>query len=138
GVNGFADRCVTTPPRGRLGWARPIPDRAHPEQWRAFPCALPLYMGCDPRASGPRCHRKHSTDPPQMSNFAIQRLNMVEAQVRPTAVTDSRIQRAMLEVPREAFVPPAVRAAAYADACVEVARGRVLLVPRCFATMIQE
>jgi protein-L-isoaspartate(D-aspartate) O-methyltransferase len=72
-----------------------------------------------------------------MSNFAIQRLNMVEAQVRANDVTDSRIQRAMLEVPREAFVPPAVRAAAYADACVEVAKGRVLLDPRCFAKMLQ-
>ena len=42
-----------------------------------------------------------------MSGFATARQKMVDGQVRPNDVTDSRIIDAMLAVPREAFVPPA-------------------------------
>ena len=54
--------------------------------------------------------------------YRMQRLNMVESQVRPSDVTDRRVLRAMQEVPRELFVPEWARAAAYAD--VEVPGGR--------------
>jgi protein-L-isoaspartate(D-aspartate) O-methyltransferase len=72
-----------------------------------------------------------------------QRLNMVESQVRPSDVTDRRILRAMLEVPREAFVPQSLQALAYMDEAVpaaEFARGRprrFLLAPRTFAKLVQ-
>lgn len=74
---------------------------------------------------------------------AIQRKNMVESQVRPSDVTDRRIIRAMLELPREAFVPEAVRALAYMDGPVPLTaegRGRVrrsLLPARIFAKLVQ-
>ena len=45
-----------------------------------------------------------------MTDTKQQRINMVESQVRPSDVTDRRIIRAMLEVPREAFVPAALHA----------------------------
>jgi protein-L-isoaspartate(D-aspartate) O-methyltransferase len=72
-----------------------------------------------------------------------QRLNMVESQVRPSDVTDRRIINAMLEVPREAFLPAALRSLAYMDDAVPVRRGgdrgeaRFLLSPRIFAKLVQ-
>jgi protein-L-isoaspartate(D-aspartate) O-methyltransferase len=72
-----------------------------------------------------------------------QRINMVESQVRPSDITDRRIIRAMLEVPREAFVPPALYELAYMDEAVPVTRRvdgrpvRALLAPRTFAKLVQ-
>lgn len=72
-----------------------------------------------------------------------QRINMVESQVRPSDVTDRRIIRAMLEIPREMFVPDGFRALAYMDEGVPVttrADGkapRMLLAPRTFAKLVQ-
>jgi protein-L-isoaspartate(D-aspartate) O-methyltransferase len=78
-----------------------------------------------------------------MTDRKQQRLNMVESQVRPSDVTDRRIVRAMLEVPREAFVPPALEALAYMDAALPVAPpadgapAPSLLAPRTFAKLVQ-
>jgi protein-L-isoaspartate(D-aspartate) O-methyltransferase len=72
-----------------------------------------------------------------MADYAQQRLNMVDAQVRTNDVTDPRIHAAMREVPRERFVPASKRAMAYADAVVEVANRRYLLDPRTFAKLVQ-
>jgi protein-L-isoaspartate(D-aspartate) O-methyltransferase len=72
-----------------------------------------------------------------------QRINMVESQVRPSDITDQRIIRAMLEVPREAFVAPALQELAYMDEAVPVTRrldgraARTLLAPRTFAKLVQ-
>jgi protein-L-isoaspartate(D-aspartate) O-methyltransferase len=72
-----------------------------------------------------------------MADYATQRFNMVESQVRANDVTDPRIHAAMREVPRERFVPAAKRALAYADVPVEVAPGRFLLDPRTFGKLVQ-
>jgi protein-L-isoaspartate(D-aspartate) O-methyltransferase len=78
-----------------------------------------------------------------MTDSIEQRLNMVESQVRPSDVTDRRIIRAMLEVPREAFVPEGLRALAYMDEGVPVEQRpagmppRTLLAPRTFAKLVQ-
>jgi protein-L-isoaspartate(D-aspartate) O-methyltransferase len=72
-----------------------------------------------------------------MPDFTLQRQMMVETQVRPNDVTDTRIHDAMREVPRERFVPAARRAVAYADMPVEVAQGRFLLDPRSFSKLLQ-
>jgi protein-L-isoaspartate(D-aspartate) O-methyltransferase len=78
-----------------------------------------------------------------MTDSKQQRINMVESQVRPSDVTDRRIIRAMLEVPREAFVPPALFELAYMDEAVPVTRRvdsrpvRALLAPRTFAKLVQ-
>lgn len=71
-----------------------------------------------------------------MPDYAAQRFNMVESQVRTNDVPDRRIQKALLEVPRERFVPAAKRAMAYAEAAVEVVPGRFLLEPRTFAKLL--
>ena len=72
-----------------------------------------------------------------MADYATQRLNMVETQVRTNDVTDPRIHAAMNAVPRERFVPAARRAVAYADVPVEIAPGRFLLDPRTFGKLLQ-
>lgn len=72
-----------------------------------------------------------------------QRTNMVESQVRPDDVTDRRIIRAMRDIPREAFVPTAMKSLAYMDTEVEVAPARdgsparQLLAPRTLAKLLQ-
>jgi protein-L-isoaspartate(D-aspartate) O-methyltransferase len=71
-----------------------------------------------------------------MYSFAAQRLNMIDAQVRASDVTDPRIHAAMGDVARERFVPAAKRALAYADVPVEVSPGRYLLDPRTFAKLL--
>ena len=55
-----------------------------------------------------------------MTDFAAARRNMVDGQVRTADVTDLRVISAMLEVPRERFVPPAAAALAYLDLDVPV------------------
>lgn len=74
-----------------------------------------------------------------MADTALQRKNMVESQVRPSDVTDRRIMRAMLELPREAFVPKGLEALAYADCDVTVSKSplRAVLAARTFAKLVQ-
>lgn len=78
-----------------------------------------------------------------MADFALQRKNMVESQVRPSDVTDRRILRAMQDIPREAFVPAARQAIAYMDDLLPLGTptagrpGRALLAPRVLAKLIQ-
>jgi len=72
-----------------------------------------------------------------MADYATQRFNMVETQVRTNDVTDVRLHQVMNAVARERFVPAAKRAVAYADVPVEVAPGRFLLDPRTFAKLLQ-
>jgi protein-L-isoaspartate(D-aspartate) O-methyltransferase len=64
---------------------------------------------------------------------------MVDGQVRTADVTDLRILSAMLEIPRERFVPPASAGLAYLDIDLPVGEGgiRRLLKPMVFAKLIQ-
>lgn len=72
-----------------------------------------------------------------MTDFTRARLNMVESQVRPNGVTDSRILQAMMHIPREAFVSQAQRPIAYMDEDIAVAPGRFLMEPMTAARLIQ-
>jgi protein-L-isoaspartate(D-aspartate) O-methyltransferase len=76
-----------------------------------------------------------------MSGFSTARQNMVDCQVRPSDVTDSRIIDAMLEVPREIFVPPNRRPLAYMDLDLDVSEAgsakRYLIKPAVTARMLQ-
>jgi protein-L-isoaspartate(D-aspartate) O-methyltransferase len=71
-----------------------------------------------------------------MADYAQQRLNMVDTQVRTNDVTDPRIHAAMREIPRERFVPQSLGSLAYADRTMEVAHGRFLLDPRTFSKLL--
>jgi protein-L-isoaspartate(D-aspartate) O-methyltransferase len=76
-----------------------------------------------------------------MSGFSTARQNMVDCQVRPSDVTDSRIIDAMLALPREAFVPQTQRELAYLDLDLDVSDGgsvrRYLIKPAVTAKMLQ-
>jgi protein-L-isoaspartate(D-aspartate) O-methyltransferase len=73
-----------------------------------------------------------------MTDFAAARANMIEGQLRPNKITDPRLLDALAAVPREAFVPPASRAVAYADGEVAVGRARSLMAPLVLARMVEE
>ncbi len=60
---------------------------------------------------------------------------MVDSQVRTDDVTDPALTGAMRRVPRESFVPPALASVAYMGEPLEIAPGRFLLDPRCFAKL---
>lgn len=71
-----------------------------------------------------------------MIDFAAAREAMVDSQVRPSDVTRFPIIAAFLAVPREDFVPDALRPVAYLGEHVPLGRDRVLLDPRVFAKML--
>ena len=72
-----------------------------------------------------------------MNDFAAARLNMIDGQILPNKVTDQRIIDAMGAVPREEFVPKALRGVAYVDEDLEVAPGRYLMEPMVFSRLLQ-
>ncbi len=71
-----------------------------------------------------------------MNDSQALRTMMVDTQVRPSDVTKFPIIEAMLAVPREDFVPDSLRAAAYADAPVDLGGGRAMLEPRTLAKIL--
>jgi protein-L-isoaspartate(D-aspartate) O-methyltransferase len=75
-----------------------------------------------------------------MTDFAHARRMMVEGQVRTSDVTDPRLLAAMLEVPREVFVPSKKAGLAYLDLDLPVqgseAAARSLLKPMVLAKLI--
>ena len=78
-----------------------------------------------------------------MTDFAAARRMMVDGQVRTSDVTDLRIVAAMLELPRERFVPEGKADLAYLDFDIAVkeasagAPARRLLKPMVLAKMVQ-
>lgn len=71
-----------------------------------------------------------------MIDFAQLRTTMVDTQIRPSDVTKYPIIEAMLNVPREAFVPDDKRAEAYVGEHVALGGGRVVLDPRVLSKML--
>jgi protein-L-isoaspartate(D-aspartate) O-methyltransferase len=65
------------------------------------------------------------------------RNRMVDSQIRPNKVSDTRILDAMRRLPRERFLPASQVALAYADQTVPLAGGRVLLQPMVLARLVQ-
>ena len=72
-----------------------------------------------------------------MFDTAAARRMMVDGQVRTADVTNLNLIDAMLAVPRELFVPPAVAGQAYLDSDIAVAKGRALLKPMVLAKLLQ-
>ncbi|MGH8114514.1 MAG: protein-L-isoaspartate O-methyltransferase family protein [Rhodanobacteraceae bacterium] len=67
----------------------------------------------------------------------VARRNMVENQVRPWEVLDARVLGVLAALPREAFVPPAYEALAYADVTLPIGYGEVMLKPVVEGRMLQ-
>lgn len=64
-----------------------------------------------------------------MTDYATQREQMVEYQLRRRGITDDRVLAAMGRVPREWFVPPELRDRAYADSALGVGAGQTISQP---------
>ena len=62
-------------------------------------------------------------------DYAKARENMVEQQVRPWDVLDTRVLETIATLPREAFVPEALRALAYADTALPLGHGESMMKP---------
>ncbi|WP_394764652.1 protein-L-isoaspartate O-methyltransferase [Stenotrophomonas sp.] len=70
-------------------------------------------------------------------DYARARETMVEQQVRPWDVLDARVLETLGAIPREAFVPDAVRALAYADTALPLAHGERMMKPVLEGRMLQ-
>jgi protein-L-isoaspartate(D-aspartate) O-methyltransferase len=70
-------------------------------------------------------------------DYAAARHAMVESQIRTNRIVDPAIVAALGEVPREAFVPPQLRPVAYVDEAIPLGRGRYLMEPLAFASLLQ-
>ena len=70
-------------------------------------------------------------------DFARARRFMRDGQLTPNGVTDPLLLQAMDEIPRENFVPEALRERAYADAQVPLTEGRAMLSPMVLARLLQ-
>jgi protein-L-isoaspartate(D-aspartate) O-methyltransferase len=66
------------------------------------------------------------------------RFNMIEQQIRPWEVLDARVLDLLARVPREAFVPEAHRALAFADLELPLSGDACMLAPRVQARLVQD
>ena len=65
------------------------------------------------------------------------RFNMIEQQVRPWQVLDSRVLAVMSEIHRELFVPDAYQGLAYADIEIPIGKSSSMLSPKMIGRMLQ-
>lgn len=72
------------------------------------------------------------------ANFAAARKAMVDSQLRVSGVNADFVRERMGSVPREDFVPEAVRANAYMDRAVPLGNGRFLAAPLVHGRMLEE
>jgi protein-L-isoaspartate(D-aspartate) O-methyltransferase len=76
-------------------------------------------------------------DQTRIVDYADARNMMVDGQVRPNKVTDSRVLEAMRRLPRERFVPPILAPLAYSDEDIRLPGGRALMEPMVIARLMQ-
>ncbi len=72
-----------------------------------------------------------------MNKSQIARRKMIEGQIYTNNVQDERVLAALEIIPREDFVPENFKGAAYADAPIELGRGRFLPDPLTFARLLK-
>jgi protein-L-isoaspartate(D-aspartate) O-methyltransferase len=80
--------------------------------------------------SADETHRSSHDD-----EFALQRAEMVENQLRRRGIFDSRVLAAMMAVRREEFVPGEFRSRAYEDAPLPIGEGQTISQPYIVAAM---
>jgi protein-L-isoaspartate(D-aspartate) O-methyltransferase len=71
-------------------------------------------------------------------DWAAERQNMVETQLRRRGIRDERVLAAMNEIPREEFVPVESRVLAYRDEPTQIGFGQTISQPYMTALMAQE
>ncbi|MDQ3196920.1 MAG: protein-L-isoaspartate O-methyltransferase family protein [Burkholderiales bacterium] len=70
-------------------------------------------------------------------DFEQARFNMVEQQIRTWQVLDQQVLDLMSMLPREDFVPPALRDLAFADLQIPLGRGAAMMPPKLEARILQ-
>lgn len=70
-------------------------------------------------------------------DFAAARRFMVDGQIRTNKVTDEALLEALSHLPREQFVPAALRARAYVDDDLPLGNGRFMMEPMVLARLVQ-
>jgi protein-L-isoaspartate(D-aspartate) O-methyltransferase len=71
----------------------------------------------------------------EIASLEEQRSAMVEQQIRKRGINAQPVLKAMLAVPRHEFVPPELRAEAYADKPLAIGEGQTISQPFIVATM---
>lgn len=74
---------------------------------------------------------------PVIDNPERAREQMVASQIAARGILDPRLHKAMLEIPREAFVPEELREFAYADSPLPIEAGQTISQPYIVAHMIE-
>ena len=74
----------------------------------------------------------------QQGGASAARRAMIDSQLRTSGVNEPWVLAAMARVPREDFVPEAIKAAAYIDRSVELGGGRFLAAPLVHGKMLSE
>ena len=69
--------------------------------------------------------------------YSEQRWEMVETQIIPRGISDSRVIEAMLKIPRHKFVPENLRNHAYGDCALPIASGQTISQPYIAAYMTE-
>jgi protein-L-isoaspartate(D-aspartate) O-methyltransferase len=77
-------------------------------------------------------------NPTPLPAIALARFNMIEQQIRPWDVLDTKVLELLSTVHREDFVPPQYKALAFADLEVPLPGGQCMLAPRVEARMLQD
>jgi protein-L-isoaspartate(D-aspartate) O-methyltransferase len=80
------------------------------------------------------CHKQ----PASSSEFAAERQNMVEQQLKPRGIRDERVIAAMAKVPREEFVAENVRGRSYADSALPIGHDQTISQPYIVAFMTEQ
>jgi protein-L-isoaspartate(D-aspartate) O-methyltransferase len=80
------------------------------------------------------CHRAQTSG----ADFAAQRERMVKEQIAARGVSDERVLAAMRKVPREQFVPEAVRAGSYDDGPLPIGYDQTISQPYVVALMTEQ
>jgi protein-L-isoaspartate(D-aspartate) O-methyltransferase len=74
---------------------------------------------------------------PSAAEFAAQRTEMVEWQLRRRGIRDQRVLEAMATVPRELFVPERYRRRAYGDSALPIGHGQTISQPWIVAAICE-
>jgi protein-L-isoaspartate(D-aspartate) O-methyltransferase len=72
-----------------------------------------------------------------MPDYASARRTMVDTQLLPSRVEDPRVIQAMQTIPREVFVPRALKGVAYNDEDLDLGDGRRLIEPLALGKLIE-
>ncbi|MDI9334725.1 MAG: protein-L-isoaspartate O-methyltransferase [Cytophagales bacterium] len=73
-----------------------------------------------------------------LSPLELARFNMIEQQIRPWNVLDSRVLQLLAEVKREDFVPAAHKSLAFGDFELPIGHDAAMLAPKVEARLVQD